>query len=105
MYGREANGSWSPAEWFLHIYVLELRAVRLALRRFHVRLAGKSVALLMANTAALSYVRNCGGPSSVSLLSEVRRVLLLRGPGGSIFFQRSSRGFSTWLRIASAARG
>ena len=62
--GQEAHGLWSQLEKeTVHINVLEMRAVLLALQRFHLLLRGQNTALLMDNTAALAYIRNQGGTS------------------------------------------
>ena len=68
--GKRMSGSWSPDECNLHINLLELRAVRLALRSMQDWCMGKVVAVLSDNSTALAYIRRQGGTHSLSLFQE-----------------------------------
>ncbi|KAJ1109751.1 hypothetical protein NDU88_007110 [Pleurodeles waltl] len=52
----EIKGLWSPVEQMFHINLLELRAVRLALKAFLPSLLGQLVQVLTDNTTAMWYI-------------------------------------------------
>ncbi|KAJ1176911.1 hypothetical protein NDU88_002178 [Pleurodeles waltl] len=70
----EIKGLWSPAEQMLHINLLELRAVRLALKAFLPSLRGQSVQILTDNTTAMWYINKQGGVGSYLLCREALRL-------------------------------
>ncbi len=63
----EASGLWSVSESVRHINILELMAVRLAIRQFQTELAGKVVRLLVDNRTVVAYLRCQGGTRSKDL--------------------------------------
>ncbi|KAJ1131499.1 hypothetical protein NDU88_009835 [Pleurodeles waltl] len=70
----EIKGLWSPEEQMFHINLLELRAVRLALKAFLPSLRGQSVQVLMDNTTTMWYINKQGGVGSYLLCREALRL-------------------------------
>ncbi|KAJ1184897.1 hypothetical protein NDU88_001694 [Pleurodeles waltl] len=70
----EVKGHWSPGEQRLHINLLELRAIRLALKAFLPSLRGRSVQVLTNNTTAMWYINKQGGVWSYLLCREALRL-------------------------------
>ncbi|KAJ1202338.1 hypothetical protein NDU88_006138 [Pleurodeles waltl] len=66
----EIKGLWSPEEQMFHINLLELRAVRLALKAFLPSLRGQSVQVLTDNTTTMWYINKQGGVGSYLLCRE-----------------------------------
>ncbi|KAJ1168845.1 hypothetical protein NDU88_000758 [Pleurodeles waltl] len=66
----EIKGLWSPEEQIFHINLLELRAVRLALKAFLPSLRGQSVQVLTDNTTTMWYINKQGGVGSYLLCRE-----------------------------------
>ena len=73
---KKISGLWSAEEKSHHINVLELKAVKLALLKTQNLVAGKTVAVMMDNLTALSYIRKQGGLQSKTLLSVARDLLM-----------------------------
>lgn len=73
---RMARGVWSPRERLQHINVLELRAVRLALRHFFPALRGKHVLVRSDNTSTVYHINHQGGTRSRHSLTEAQKLLL-----------------------------
>ncbi|CAJ0954016.1 unnamed protein product [Ranitomeya imitator] len=71
-----AQGRWSPRESELPINILEIRAVRLALLRFHHLLAGRPVRIQSDNATAVAYINHQGGTRSKAAMQEVKLILL-----------------------------
>ncbi|XP_041433304.1 uncharacterized protein LOC121398305 [Xenopus laevis] len=69
------QGRWSPAEKRLHIIVLELRAVRLALRHWSPLLQDKSIRVQSDNSTTVAYINRQGGTRSKASLAEVVQIL------------------------------
>ena len=69
------QGDWNSDERQLSINLLELRAIRLGLQAFQLRLRGLNVGIMADNTTALAYIRNEGGTRSFSLNREAQLVL------------------------------
>ncbi|KAG6933741.1 hypothetical protein G0U57_018529, partial [Chelydra serpentina] len=63
----QTQGLWSATELPLHINVKELRAVRLACVVFSSQLSGKTIRVLIDNTAAMFYINRQGGARSSAL--------------------------------------
>ncbi|KAJ1125086.1 hypothetical protein NDU88_003524 [Pleurodeles waltl] len=70
----EIKGLWSPVEQMFHINLLELRAIRLALKAFLPSLRGQSVQVLTDNTTAMWYINKQGGVGSYLLCREALRL-------------------------------
>ncbi|KAJ1156603.1 hypothetical protein NDU88_009321 [Pleurodeles waltl] len=70
----EIKGLWSPEEQIFHINLLELRAVRLALKAFLPSLRGQSVQVLTDNTTTMWYINKQGGVGSYLLCREALRL-------------------------------
>ncbi|KAJ1124818.1 hypothetical protein NDU88_003267 [Pleurodeles waltl] len=70
----EIKGLWSPEEQMFHINLLELWAVRLALKAFLPSLRGQSVQVLSDNTTAMWYINKQGGVGSYLLCREALRL-------------------------------
>ncbi|KAJ1180645.1 hypothetical protein NDU88_005865 [Pleurodeles waltl] len=70
----EIKGLWSPEEQMFHINLLELRAVRLALKAFLPSLRGQSVQVLTDNTTTMWYINKQGGVGSYLLCREALRL-------------------------------
>ncbi|KAJ1198714.1 hypothetical protein NDU88_002553 [Pleurodeles waltl] len=70
----EIRGHWFPAESGLHINLLELRAIRLALKAFLPVVKGKVVQVFTDNTTAMWYCNNQGGVGSWTLCQEALRL-------------------------------
>ncbi|KAJ1112338.1 hypothetical protein NDU88_000606 [Pleurodeles waltl] len=70
----EIKGLWSPEEQRFHINLLELRAVRLALKAFLPSLRGQSVQVLTDNTTTMWYINKQGGVGSYLLCREALRL-------------------------------
>ncbi|KAJ1149391.1 hypothetical protein NDU88_002201 [Pleurodeles waltl] len=70
----EIKGCWSPVEQRFHINLLELRAIRLALKAFLPSLRSQSVQVLMDNTTAMWYINKQGGVGSYLLCREALRL-------------------------------
>ncbi|KAJ1135528.1 hypothetical protein NDU88_001967 [Pleurodeles waltl] len=70
----EIKSRWSPVEQMLHINLLELRAVRLALKAFLPSLRGQSVQILTDNTTTMWYINKQGGVGSYLLCREALRL-------------------------------
>ncbi|XP_078497067.1 uncharacterized protein LOC144753171 [Lissotriton helveticus] len=66
----EIRGLWSPAEARLHINLLELRAIRLALKAFLPSVRGSVVQVFTDNTTAMWYCNKQGGVGSWILCQE-----------------------------------
>ncbi|KAJ1196926.1 hypothetical protein NDU88_000789 [Pleurodeles waltl] len=66
----EVKGLWSPVEQRFHINLLELQAVRLALKAFLPSICGQSVQVLTDNTTAMLYINKQGGVGSYLLCRE-----------------------------------
>ena len=64
--GHSANGIW-PERDPRHINVLELDAIRLALRSFQDLLLGSHVLVRSDNTSAIAYINRQGGVRSKQL--------------------------------------
>ena len=73
--GLDAEGLWSIQEKSSHINLLELRAIWLGLQQFQTVLQGKTVAIILGNTTALSYLKKQGGTRSSSLNLEAQHIL------------------------------
>lgn len=73
---RMVRGVWSARETCLHINVLELRAVRLALKHFFPALRGKHVLVRSDNTSTVYHINHQGGTRSLRSLTEARKLLL-----------------------------
>ncbi|KAJ1165465.1 hypothetical protein NDU88_005893 [Pleurodeles waltl] len=72
--GLEVKGLWTPVEQRFHINLLELRAVRLALKAFLPSIRGQSVQILTDNTTAMWYINKQGGVGSYLLCREALRL-------------------------------
>jgi len=70
------SGRWSLEESQLHISLLELRAVRYALRALAPQVQGRSIRIMMDNVVAAAYIRREGGTRSMTLYTEARCLLL-----------------------------
>ena len=70
----EIRGLWSPAESQLHINLLELRAIRLALKAFLRSLQGRLVQEFTDNTTAMWYSNKQGGMGTWTLCREAVRL-------------------------------
>lgn len=77
---RIVRGVWSPQERLQHINVLELRAVRLALKHFLPVLRGKHVLVRSDNMSTVYHINHQGGTRSPHSLSEARKLLLWAFP-------------------------
>ncbi|XP_029441848.1 LOW QUALITY PROTEIN: uncharacterized protein LOC115081559 [Rhinatrema bivittatum] len=73
---RMVRGVWSPQERLQHINVLELRAVRLALKHFLPALRGRHVLVRSDNTSTVYHINHQGGTRSNHSLAETRKLLL-----------------------------
>ncbi|KAJ1114608.1 hypothetical protein NDU88_002843 [Pleurodeles waltl] len=60
----EIKGRWSPVEQMFHINLLELRAIRLALKALLPSLRGQSGQILTNNTSTMWYINKQGGVGS-----------------------------------------
>ncbi|XP_067659472.1 uncharacterized protein [Haliotis asinina] len=69
------SGRWAEDEVTLHIFVLELRAVRRVFESFVESVRGQVVRLEMDNQTALTYILKQGGTVSPSLLQEAWQFL------------------------------
>ena len=79
--GISAEGQWLKEEQFLHIHVLELKAVKSALLTFNKQISLKAVHFQIDNTTALLYLGKMGGTGNYMLLKlskEIWRYLLKR---------------------------
>ena len=59
--GEEIQGNWLDSEIYLHINVLEMKAVLIAIRHFAPQLRGKVVLFLCDNITTLWHLRKAGG--------------------------------------------
>jgi hypothetical protein len=76
--GQEVAGVWDTQTTNLvHINILEMRAVRLALKELSKSLAGKAVLVATDNTTVLAYINHQGGTRSWSLMEETKKLFLL----------------------------
>ncbi|CAJ0940203.1 unnamed protein product [Ranitomeya imitator] len=66
-----SSGRWSPRESELPINILEIRAVRLALLRFHHLLAGRPVRIQSDNATAVAYINQQGGTRSKAAMQQI----------------------------------
>lgn len=64
------QGQWSAWDRLHNINVLELRAVRLALVRFHSLVEGKDILVLTDNMSTKAHINKLGGTHSRMLLAE-----------------------------------
>ncbi|CAJ0962706.1 unnamed protein product [Ranitomeya imitator] len=70
-----AQGRWTVQESRLPINILEIRAIRLALSRFHTLLAGHPIRVQSDNVTAVAYINNQGGTRSRAAMQEVSHIL------------------------------
>ena len=70
----EIRGLWSPAESPLHINILELRAIRLALKAFLLSLRGRLVQVFTNSTTTIRYCNKQGDVGSWTLCQEALRL-------------------------------
>jgi hypothetical protein len=75
---KNLSGCW-PQHWVMersrHINELEMRAVLLAVQTWRTSLAGKSVQLLVDNSATVLYLKKEGGTKSAMLSRLTREIL------------------------------
>ncbi|CAJ0944859.1 unnamed protein product [Ranitomeya imitator] len=70
-----AQGRWTVRESRLPINILEIRAIRLALSRFHTLLAGHPIRVQSDNVTAVAYINHQGGTRSRAAMQEVSHIL------------------------------
>ena len=69
------HGAWTPDQSFLHIYVLEMKAILLALKQCHQYVFISTVMIATDNSSVVSYLKREGGTHSPSLCMEVWETL------------------------------
>ena len=69
------GGLWSQHEKHLHIYLLELKAVFLALQFFKKNCSNNLVLIASDNTSVVSYINKQGGTKSAELCALIWRIL------------------------------
>lgn len=78
--GRMVQGTWLPWQQRLHINVLELMAVRLALRHFLPHLRDRHVLVRSDNTCVVFHINHHGGTRSVELVGLTTQILTWAAP-------------------------
>ena len=71
---------WSNKESQLYINVLELKAVRLALKGLKEHLQGQRVLICLDNSTAVSYLNKEGGTNSIEMCALMWRILSFTNP-------------------------
>ncbi|CAJ0931053.1 unnamed protein product [Ranitomeya imitator] len=91
-----AQGRWTVRESKLPINILEIRAIRLALSRFHALLAGHPVRVQSDNVTAVAYINHQGGTRSRAAMQEVSLILRWAETNHSIISAVHIPGVENW---------